>query len=840
MPGRRKRSFRPLSRSLFTAHCQAGILLLSAAGYAGAQTFTIDSTSTYATGNNPSAIIATGSGNDLNGDGYADLITAEFDDNTISVHLGNSMGGFSAPVSYAVGTGPVAMDYWRLNAGSTYDLAVANKTSSTVSVLFSNGDGTFTAATHYPTGLNPVNIDASSQAIRTTNEGDNTISILPGNGAGSYGAKVDVPAGNNPYEIQYIDGGTIYNAYVAFATVSEGDNALTILRELTECVPSYKRTDYPTGAGPRALAKADLDGDAGFDLVTANAGDNTISVFLNDRLGSFRPRTDYPAAASPVDIAVEDVNLDGHPDIVTANDASNSVSIYMGDGTGSFAPRVDIPTGTSPQSVAVRSIDRDGVIDIVTANAGSDDITLLRGNIGGTFLVGDTAAPFSALDQHGDLVSLADSDGKWRVIDLGAAWCAPCQVMGVEVQQVYDSWVGHPTVAMEYMSVLYDNGSSQSSRQIDAQAWATDYDISRSILHPSGNPFNNHLENWWISLVEANGANYSIPSVVFVDPAGVIRRIVFNSMTGQAINDTIAALAGIGAAPTLGPPPSAIPPFPPLPSMPLHQQAIATADIEVSYGAQTWNGSMTPSFTGTDKQIMTVFAPVPWMGVSLVVQAVSIVDTVSLEEGVTFTLSAEDYSTVPTALPWEVALQNITWPDGFDREMSTAMIAGTTTLHWDGGICYDYFDAQLTPAATFVSGDLAIDPIELDSVPVPVDPLILYLEDVRLKHSSTIVSVPEAAEGSTLRLLGASANPARENSQWQLVLPADAEVTLDVFDIAGRRVRSLWNGKMRAGRHLYTWDGRDDGNNPVASGVYLVRFAGGDLGTETKRVVWLR
>ncbi|MBP7669468.1 MAG: right-handed parallel beta-helix repeat-containing protein [Candidatus Eisenbacteria bacterium] len=53
-----------------------------------------------------------------------------------------------------------------------------------------------------------------------------------------------------------------------------------------------------------------------------------------------------------------------------------------------------------------------------------------------------------------------------------------------------------------------------------------------------------------------------------------------------------------------------------------------------------------------------------------------------------------------------------------------------------------------------------------------------------------------------------------------------AAVNLEVFDLAGRRVRTLaWERVYAAGRHGVRWDGRDEEGGALASGVYICRFS---------------
>ncbi len=56
-------------------------------------------------------------------------------------------------------------------------------------------------------------------------------------------------------------------------------------------------------------------------------------------------------------------------------------------------------------------------------------------------------------------------------------------------------------------------------------------------------------------------------------------------------------------------------------------------------------------------------------------------------------------------------------------------------------------------------------------------------------------------------------------------LADDARVTIEIYDFASHRVRTLVDGVNRAGasNHGENWDGLDDGGQPVANGVYFFR-----------------
>lgn len=67
-------------------------------------------------------------------------------------------------------------------------------------------------------------------------------------------------------------------------------------------------------------------------------------------------------------------------------------------------------------------------------------------------------------------------------------------------------------------------------------------------------------------------------------------------------------------------------------------------------------------------------------------------------------------------------------------------------------------------------------------------------------------------------------NPARFGSTLRFELSRDSQVDLGIFDLSGRRVATLRNGRLAAGPHEPSWDARDASGTPLPSGVYLARI----------------
>jgi hypothetical protein len=75
-----------------------------------------------------------------------------------------------------------------------------------------------------------------------------------------------------------------------------------------------------------------------------------------------------------------------------------------------------------------------------------------------------------------------------------------------------------------------------------------------------------------------------------------------------------------------------------------------------------------------------------------------------------------------------------------------------------------------------------------------------------------------------LALAARTANPARGAMTLDYSIPARGLVKLQIYDLGGRRVRTLVEGEVDGGRWSAHWDGRDDDGRAAPSGVYLVRL----------------
>lgn len=103
-------------------------------------------------------------------------------------------------------------------------------------------------------------------------------------------------------------------------------------------------------------------------------------------------------------------------------------------------------------------------------------------------------------------------------------------------------------------------------------------------------------------------------------------------------------------------------------------------------------------------------------------------------------------------------------------------------------------------------------------------------------------TIPTAAGGipSALRLLPVHPNPFNPSATIRYELPAMEHVTLTVYDVSGRVVKTLVDGVMPSGANQVVWHGDDTRGARVASGVYVVKLGSAHAAPQTQKMVLLK
>ena len=368
------------------------------------QTIDFSNSYSFAVGTEPSSVAI----GDLNGDGKQDIVVTNYLSNTLSIFFNRSREGapipsFSPRADFSTGNGPLSAVIGDLNGDGKPDIVVANSNDNTVSVYLNttpNGASTpsFSARTSFATGAVPCNValaDLNTDGkldIVTSNSSSGNISVLMnttpnGSSSPTFSAKTDFATGTNPASVTIADLND--DGKPDIVTANYGNNTISVLMNTTpngSSSPTFSaKTDFATGTNPASVAIADLNGDGKSDIVVANFGSNTVSVLLNTTPNSastpsFSGRIDFTTGAGPTAVAISDLNEDGKPDIVTANYNAYSVSVLLNTNrvsTLNFSAATNFLTGNNPRGVAIADINGDNKPDIVTINEGTNIVSML-------------------------------------------------------------------------------------------------------------------------------------------------------------------------------------------------------------------------------------------------------------------------------------------------------------------------------------------------------------------------------------------------------------------------------------------------------------------------------
>jgi hypothetical protein len=98
--------------------------------------------------------------------------------------------------------------------------------------------------------------------------------------------------------------------------------------------------------------------------------------------------------------------------------------------------------------------------------------------------------------------------------------------------------------------------------------------------------------------------------------------------------------------------------------------------------------------------------------------------------------------------------------------------------------------------------------------------------DFKIGYPPFITGVPKSTPGGSARFFLVGYRPGQQGVRFVLETTDRVTPRLVLYDLAGRWVRTLSDGKPSQGRQEWRWDCRDQAGESVASGMYFARLTG--------------
>ncbi len=147
---------------------------------------------------------------------------------------------------------------------------------------------------------------------------------------------------------------------------------------------------------------------------------------------------------------------------------------------------------------------------------------------------------------------------------------------------------------------------------------------------------------------------------------------------------------------------------------------------------------------------------------------------------------------------------NVLVVGNFDLRERTVTLSFQHTGEW-----YDYFEQR----------SFTLDAVKHTVSLAPGEYHIYMTEKIPTRAKELGSTQPES-----ITLYQNYPNPFNPTTTIGFGLPTDSQITIDIFNLQGQKIKTLYDGMQTSGKHLMVWDSRDDNGLLVASGVYLYKL----------------
>ena len=800
---------------------------------------------------------------------------------TVSILRRNAAGGFGATLSTTVATTSDQVVSVDVSRDGILDVVVSGADPNGLVWMQGMGDGTFVnrttiasgGGTHSWVGVLDANRDAIPDVL-FYNPAAAEMRICIGGGAGFLSAATVESGYGDPAAIGDLnrDGipdfvatsGASFRAFLGLGTISfsalapvalvgptsiravtlgdwnrDGklDLALStdmgVLRYLGNGDGTFgSASTLLSGHSVRGGAVADVDRDGLPDLVVGEegtaplgAGENQgVDVLYGNGTGGFATPQLFPALDVPQMLAVADVNRDGKPDILARNGAAvpadqQALSVLLG---GSLAMRADYAAGSNPLGMALGDFNRDGLLDVAgVTGAGGGTLGVLRGIPGASYgnlyprtdygNVGVFTAGADGADVNGDgapdLVMVGtisgtpyagtlagDGSGGFfggSVAPISGADPRSCVLADLNRDGRLDLVVGNGNSTNFYVML---GTFSTFGPALPRAANFPPFRVAVGDLNRDGIPdvitANNSAQDISILIGDGTG-NFASPTTL--STVNGVTGIAIGDMNRDGLPDIVATGGGTG---------------------------VIRLHLQQPNGTFAMNGNVTIG-PGSINPVFGDFNRDGWPDIAVGSSGGGGRITVILGDGFGGMGGSGAQYSLPSP-PTQVRVADMNGDGVLD--LIASELGSVSVLLGAGGPGGGFSPAASYPAAS--AQGLAILDMNRDGRPDVVAGNGAELTgSVFLNGGSTPTGVAVGGTPPARAELAQNApNPFNPRTEIRFTLPHAGHARVVVYDAAGRRVATLFEGAAPAGERRVEWAGKDDAGHAVASGIYFYKL----------------